>query len=159
MEAPRVTQGDVDAAIKGETYTVLPNGRTTVCQLTLDNGFTVEGMSACVSIENFNAALGQKIARQNAESQVWHLLGFRLQDELAKQCLTKIEVLAALACKEVAEVNQPDEFYFDFNAICCAMKLLFPESHPVEEVINIEWADKVLASASPELIQLVKAAR
>ena len=84
MEAPRVTQNDVDAAIKGETYTVLPNGRTTVCQLTLDNGFTVEGMSACVSIENFNATQGQKIARQNAESQVWQLLGFRLQDQLAK---------------------------------------------------------------------------
>ena len=44
--APRVTPEQVEAAIIGETYTVLPNGRTTVCQLTLDNGFTVEGMSA-----------------------------------------------------------------------------------------------------------------
>ena len=80
--APRVTPADIEAAIVGETYTVLPNGRSTVCQLTLDNGFTVEGLSAAVSIENFNAELGNKIARQNAVNQVWPLLGFRLRDRL-----------------------------------------------------------------------------
>lgn len=82
--APRVTPKDVEAAIVGETYTVLPNGRTTVCQLTLDNGFTVEGMSACVSIENFNTELGNKYSRQRAVDQVWQLLGFRLQDTLPR---------------------------------------------------------------------------
>lgn len=82
--APRVTPEQVEAAIVGETYTVLPNGRTTVCQLTLDNGFTVEGMSACVSIENFNAELGNKYSRQRAVDQVWQLLGFRLQDTLPR---------------------------------------------------------------------------
>lgn len=82
--APRVTLEQVEAAIIGETYTVLPNGRTTVCQLTLDNGFTVEGMSACVSIENFNAELGNKYSRQRAVDQVWQLLGFRLQDALPR---------------------------------------------------------------------------
>ena len=83
MNAPRVTPEQVEAAIVGETFTVLPNGRTTVCQLTLDNGFTVEGLSACVSVENFDAAIGNRIARQNAGNQVWQLLGFRLQDQLA----------------------------------------------------------------------------
>lgn len=84
MNAPRVTPADVEAAIVGVTYTVLPNGRTTVCQLTLDNGFTVEGLSACVSIENFDAAIGEKIAKDNAVNQVWQLLGFRLQDQLTQ---------------------------------------------------------------------------
>jgi len=82
MRAPRVTPEQIEAAIVGETFTVLPNGRTTVCQLTLDNGFTVEGLSACVSVENFDAAIGNRIARENAVSQVWQLLGFRLQDRL-----------------------------------------------------------------------------
>lgn len=82
-DAPRVTLADINAAIVGETYTVLPNGRTTVCQLTLDNGFTVEGLSACVSIENFNAEIGNKIARDNAVNELWKLLGFRLADQLA----------------------------------------------------------------------------
>ncbi len=80
--APKVTIEQVEAAIKGETYTLLPNGRTTICQLTLDNGFTVEGQSACVSIENYNAELGNKIARTNALEKVWMVLGFRLADSL-----------------------------------------------------------------------------
>ena len=83
LTAPRVTPADVQAAIKAETYTVLPNGRTTVCQLTLDNGFTVEGYSAAVSVENFDAAIGNKVARENAVREVWPLLGFRLADKIA----------------------------------------------------------------------------
>ena len=79
--APRVTPKDVEAAIVGETYTVLPNGRTTVCQLTLENGFTVEGLSACVSIENFDAAKGNAAARERALDQVWMLLGYELKQK------------------------------------------------------------------------------
>lgn len=80
--APSVTIDDVMAAIKSETYTVLPNGRTTICQLTLDNGFTVEGQSACVSIENFDPVKGNHYARGRAIDEVWKLLGFRLADKL-----------------------------------------------------------------------------
>jgi hypothetical protein len=83
LTAPRVTPAEVEAAIASETYTVLPNGRTTVCQLTLGNGFTVEGISAAVCIENFDAEIGNKIARANAVNQIWPLLGFRLRDRLA----------------------------------------------------------------------------
>lgn len=81
----KVTPEDVAAAIKAESYIVLPNGRTTVCQLTLDNGFTVEGSSACVSQDNFDLMLGRAIARENAAEKVWPLLGFRLADRLTAQ--------------------------------------------------------------------------
>jgi hypothetical protein len=80
--APSVSFADVQAAIVGETYTVLPNGKTTICQLTLDNGFTVEGSSACVSLENFDPIKGQHYARKKAEDKVWEHLGFRLADKL-----------------------------------------------------------------------------
>ena len=80
--APRVTLEQVNAAIIDESYTVLPDGRTTVCQLTMDNGFTVEGTSACVSKENFNAELGNKYARERAIGEVWKMLGFRLADQI-----------------------------------------------------------------------------
>lgn len=82
-EAPKVTIEEVEAAIKGETYTVLPDGRTTICQLTLDNDFTVDGHSACVSAANFNAELGNKYSREEAVKKVWAFLGFRLADRLA----------------------------------------------------------------------------
>lgn len=55
----------------------------TFCVLVLRNGFTVTGESACASPENFDAEIGQYIARQNAVQKIWPLLGFRLRDQLA----------------------------------------------------------------------------
>lgn len=81
--APRVTKADVLAEIVSETFTVLPSGRVTVCELTLRSGFTVRGESAVVFIENFDAEIGRQVARENAESQVWQLLGFVLRSKHA----------------------------------------------------------------------------
>lgn len=86
--APRVTLAELEAAIRGETYTVLPDGKTTICQLTLDNNFTIEGFSACVSIENFDADLGKKYSRERAISKLWEFMGFRLADKLMRETST-----------------------------------------------------------------------
>lgn len=83
MNYPKVTLEEVEASILEETYTLLPNKRTTICQLTLDNGFTVEGSSACVCKENYDPLIENKIARANALEKVWQVLGFRLADRLA----------------------------------------------------------------------------
>ena len=80
--APRVTVDEVNAAMKSRTFTVLPDGRTTVCNITLDNGFTVRGESSCVCGENFDQTVGETIAQQNAVNEVWKMLGFRLADRL-----------------------------------------------------------------------------
>ena len=82
MEVPSVTLDEVIAAIKDVTYTLLPNGRTTICQITMDNDFSVEGDSACVSKEKYNQVLGEKIAYQRALDKVWEKLGFRLAETL-----------------------------------------------------------------------------
>ena len=84
LSAPRVTLKDVEAAIAGETFTVLPSGRTTICELTLQNGFTVRGESSCVSIENFDAELGKRISREDAKRTVWLLLGYALREKLSQ---------------------------------------------------------------------------
>jgi hypothetical protein len=55
----------------------------TFCVLVLRNGFTVIGHSACASPENYNKEIGERIARENAEREIWPLLGFRLRDQLA----------------------------------------------------------------------------
>lgn len=78
---PRVTPADIEAAIIGESFTVLPNGRTTVCQLTLRNGFTVEGISAAVFAENFDKTIGETVARQHAVDKIWPLLGYVLRSQ------------------------------------------------------------------------------
>ena len=107
LTAPRVTPADVEAAIVGEYYfTALQGARMAVmdsltdggaapkhplaeslglltfCVLTLENGFTVTGESACASPENFDAELGRKIARQNATNKIWPLLGYALRERL-----------------------------------------------------------------------------
>ena len=54
-----------------------------ICILVMRNGFTVIGKSAPASPENFNAALGQKFAYEDAIRQLWPLMGFALRDKLA----------------------------------------------------------------------------
>ena len=83
LTAKRITPEDLNAEIVAEDYHVFPGSCLTVCCLTLRNGFTVTGESACASPENFDAELGQKIARANAREKLWPLLGFRLRDQLA----------------------------------------------------------------------------
>ena len=62
-------------------------GLLTFCVLVLKNGFTVTGESACASPENFNAKIGNKIARQNAEQKIWPLMGYELKERLHQMTL------------------------------------------------------------------------
>ena len=82
LTAPRLTPDDIDNAIVGEEYHKFDNSCTTVCCLTLVNGFTVVGESACASPENFNAELGCKIARDKARDKIWALEGYLLKQRL-----------------------------------------------------------------------------
>lgn len=82
LTAKRITPEMLDAEIAAEDYHVFPGSCLTVCALTLRNGFTVTGESACASPENFSAEIGRKIARANAREKLWPLLGFRLRDQL-----------------------------------------------------------------------------
>ena len=43
------------------------------------------GESACASTENFDAEVGRKIARQNAVSRIWPLMGYELRSQLANK--------------------------------------------------------------------------
>lgn len=58
-------------------------GLLTLCVLTLKNGFTVTGESACASPENFDAEIGRKIAYDNAVNKIWMLEGYLLKQKLS----------------------------------------------------------------------------
>lgn len=83
LTAPRVTPARIDEVIAKEEFHVFGGSTLTVCCLTLANGFTVTGESACASPENFNAELGQRIARENAKQKIWALEGYALRERLA----------------------------------------------------------------------------
>jgi hypothetical protein len=82
LNAPRLTPENIDAKIVHSTYTVLPSGKVMVCELVLENGFSVRGEAATVSRENFNHEIGRKISYENARDKVWQLEGYLLQQKL-----------------------------------------------------------------------------
>lgn len=46
------------------------------------SGFTIVGRGACVDPANFDINIGRKVARENAEHQLWQLEGYLLQNKL-----------------------------------------------------------------------------
>lgn len=78
----KVTMDQIHAKIKSESYIVLPDGRTTLCTLTMENGFTVNGTSACVDAANFDINLGRRYAHEDAIRQIWPLEGYLLAQRL-----------------------------------------------------------------------------
>ena len=85
LTAPRVTPQRLEEVISSEQYHVFDGSTFTACLLTLKNGYTVLGESACASPENFNADIGRKIARSNAVNKIWSLEGYLLKQQLSEQ--------------------------------------------------------------------------
>lgn len=80
-----VKQEDIDKAIVREDYYTV-GVKTTVCVLTLENGFEVIGHSGCVNPYDYDISVGGPIAKQRAVDKVWQLLGFMNQmDEWRNQ--------------------------------------------------------------------------
>lgn len=85
IKAIRYLTGDVAPVFAHEDYFAKEDKSTpclTICILTLENGFTVTGESACASPENFDKLIGQKIAYQNAREKIWMLEGYLLKEKL-----------------------------------------------------------------------------
>ena len=82
LNAPRLTPDLIDTKIVGRTFHVFKDSCLTVCCMTLQNGFTVTGESACASPENFDIELGEEIAYKNARDKIWMLEGYLLKQRL-----------------------------------------------------------------------------
>lgn len=54
----------------------------TICIIILENGFKVEGVSACVDPANYNEDIGRKCAYENAFNKIWELEGYMLRQSL-----------------------------------------------------------------------------
>ena len=82
LNAPRLTPSLIDEAITKVEYHVFCETQLTVCCMTLKNGFTVTGESACASPENFNQEIGESIAFKMAREKIWVLEGYLLKQKL-----------------------------------------------------------------------------
>ena len=132
--AARITPADIEANIAEEVYFTAAQGTLgaviadakahspqievaafdaprapldllTFCVLVLRNGFTVTGESACASPENFDAEIGKKIARQNAVTKIWPLMGYELRSKLAAQAAHDDDFPLGKACDLSGEGN------------------------------------------------------
>lgn len=81
LDAPRLTPGHIEDTIESTEFFRLTDVLT-VCVLTLRNGFTVTGESACASPENYDQEIGEGIALTNAKNKVWPLEGYLLKEKL-----------------------------------------------------------------------------
>lgn len=79
LQYDHVTKESIEARISGTKYTRL-SPRTTLCLLTLDNGYEVVGFSACVDERNYDEQIGRKVAYEDAITQLWPLFGFLLSE-------------------------------------------------------------------------------
>lgn len=137
--APRVTPADLKANIVSERYFTAAEGMLgawqyehdtgatndrmaaapagagllTFCVLTLRNGYTVHGHSACASPENYDADIGRRIARENAVQAIWPLMGYALKERLHHGPLS-IEAIARTChevnkayCEGIGDTSQP----------------------------------------------------
>ncbi|AZC06980.1 Gp49 family protein [Acinetobacter pittii] len=85
IKAVRFVGGDVDPDYFSEDYKNDCGANClTICILSLENGFTVTGESACASPENFDPKIGREIAYKNAREKIWQLEGYLLKEKLHK---------------------------------------------------------------------------
>ena len=86
-----LTDEMVKSKIKKVEYTVLGDHKTTVANLYLENGYTVQGMSSCVDPENYDKELGEKISYNNAVQEVWKRESYLLAQRRYEAGLVKTD--------------------------------------------------------------------
>lgn len=87
MIPTKVTREALEARIQTVDYYILPNTTVTICSITMVNGFSVRGESACVDPANFNQELGEKYAYQKAFDAAWALEGYLLAEQRYQETL------------------------------------------------------------------------
>lgn len=89
LTAPRVTRDDMIANIAHAEIVKHVSVTGQVLRwaiITTKNGFAVTGKPSCaVSSENDNEAIGKQIALENAENELWPLMGYALKEKLSQQ--------------------------------------------------------------------------
>ena len=81
---PKVTKDSIEAKIAKVDYLVLPDSTVTLCNITMKNGFSVRGESACVDPRNFNVEIGKGLAHKDAFGKLWAFEGYLLAEHRAQ---------------------------------------------------------------------------
>lgn len=85
LPGAKVTKEGIEDIINDAYYFVLPGTTVTICSLTLYNGYSVRGESACVDTSNFNKEIGRQLAYKDAFKKIWALEGYRLAEAIYRE--------------------------------------------------------------------------
>jgi hypothetical protein len=78
----RITKEYMASRITETKFISIPDTTVIICNITLDNGYSVRGESACVDPANYNVEIGQRISYDQAFSKLWPLFGFMLAENI-----------------------------------------------------------------------------
>ena len=143
--AARVTKDDIKARIRHTSYHRLTD-TVTMCNLELDNGYSVRGESACVNPENYDREIGERIAYDNAFQRLWPVFGFLLAED---QFRSKRNSLYTQRIGRIKRVEAPDvPIYNPLNELRSVLR--GPEGKACISVSlkDLEIIDRALASLS-----------
>lgn len=140
----KLTLDDIQSKIEQADY-LNAAGTLTICILTLSNGFTVTGESACLNPTDYDADIGKKIAYANAESKIWMLEGY-LRMEMAKNAKAVVLPIVAvdphddmLAFIGTKIVNAKPMKRGDYNAL--RNWTLPTDENPADDGYLVEYTD------------------
>lgn len=84
MPFEKVTEAGINSRISSVEYLKWPGTTLTLCNITLDNGFSIRGESACVDPRNYSEEIGKELAYRDAFSKIWAFEGYLLAERRFK---------------------------------------------------------------------------
>ena len=140
LTAPRLTPDLIDRKIVHYDYIDLPSGKGTLCEITLQNGFTVRGDSAVVSKENYDPTIGRDIAYQKARDKIWELEAYLLQENLhtnTEQAITRSFIKARALLPALASIPR-SALLTEIRFAAANAMVVAAVAIQIREAINVE---------------------
>mgnify|MGYP000844664623 FL=1 len=85
--APKVTEESIKAKIRSVEF-VQVSFIGTLCAITMENGWISTGFSAPADPTNYDRAVGERYAYDNAFKPLWQLEGYLLRETLHQQAIS-----------------------------------------------------------------------
>lgn len=146
--APRITLEDMKAAQKQVDFYVHPQTCLTICIITLQNGFTVTGESACADPANFQKDIGERLSYERAEKQIWAYLGYMLREKIYQQSKPVKERVTA----ERDTLQQNVERLSSFIGSAKFMDLDYDQRKLLEQQLDVMNTYKAILNARLDII-------
>lgn len=123
--APRVTREGIHSRIADTWFH--QHGTLITCVITMVNGFRVHGMAVPTHDRNFDPAVGQRLAYENAFAQIWALEGYVLKEFLYRSETPMTAEETAARDRQLYPL--PSAMEVDFSEVYGVAKLPVWKSH------------------------------